>query len=308
MKTNQQNEDNFFKEIRQRLDSDYPVFREEDWINMRKKLESDRKQKENIGKKRNLLFSWKFYAAASIALIVSFAFIYNMFFNYGSKYEFKTNHDKMEVVFLPDKSEVWLNKDSKLIYSEKNGIREAQLSGEAFFNIKNLGRKEFRVITQKSVISVVGTSFNVNAYPGCDKEITTVATGIVTIKFNDKKTLQQLIVLEKNQACIFYNDKLKIVKEENNNMNYLSWKTKYLEFINTPLLEVAGTLSGYYDKKIVIQDSDLYNVGLNCTFQDESLFEVLKIIQLTLQVGFEIQSDTVILKKINNDQNSLYKN
>jgi len=80
--------------------------------------------------------------------------------------------DKSSIV-LPDSSRVYLNSGSKLTFSSnfKNG-RKVSLEGEAFFSVAKDKNHPFRVKTTDIDIEVLGTKFNLKAYPE-EKSIST---------------------------------------------------------------------------------------------------------------------------------------
>ena len=72
---------------------------------------------------------------------------------------------------LPDSTRVWLNANSKLVYSTsfKEGIRQVELDGEAYFDVKHNGDNPFVVRTKSMNVTVLGTEFNVSAYSGIEE-------------------------------------------------------------------------------------------------------------------------------------------
>ena len=94
---------------------------------------------------------------------------------------------------LPDGSIVWINAQSTLIYEKKFlGIeRNVLLLGEAFFKVKKDPEKPFVVNTHAINIKVLGTEFNVSAYPDNKNIITTLQDGSIDINNNqtNNKTL-----------------------------------------------------------------------------------------------------------------------
>ena len=70
-------------------------------------------------------------------------------------------------MILSDGTRVWLNADSKLKYPVTfgNDKREVELEGEGYFKVTKDERKPFRVVVKKQTVEVLGTEFNVDAYP-----------------------------------------------------------------------------------------------------------------------------------------------
>jgi ferric-dicitrate binding protein FerR (iron transport regulator) len=83
---------------------------------------------------------------------------------------------------------VTLNADSKISYptSFDNGNREVELQGEAYFHVqKTTNKSKFIVKTRGQKIEVLGTRFNVNAYPETDRTQTTLEEGSVVVSAQD---------------------------------------------------------------------------------------------------------------------------
>ena len=307
MNSNSFNDKNFFTLLKSKISSHSPEYKEEDWLLLKKKLVSENSTNDfQVKKNKNLTLRITYLAAAMIAIIIILSVFVKYQISSTNNLEYATDQYNIKSIILPDSTKVWLNKNSILTYNEKNGIRETELTGEAFFDVRK-NNKKFKVITPKSVITVLGTSFNVCAYPDIEKETTTVTSGLVSVKeINNHK--KETIVLEKNQACVIYRDEIKIIKEKIKDQNFLSWKTNRFEFVNTPLIEVVQTLSKHYNEEIIIEDTDLENIGLNSTFQDKEIFEIMEIIKLTLKIEYESLNEKIVLKKKNNDQSSIEEN
>ena len=82
---------------------------------------------------------------------------------------------------LPDGSKVWVNRHSTLSYAANfnEKVREVQLQGEAFFEVKKDQGRPFTVLANETRTQVLGTSFNVRAYGAEDSVEVAVVTGRV---------------------------------------------------------------------------------------------------------------------------------
>ncbi len=115
------------------------------------------KLNERIEEKKSKVvkLNWKYFAAASIALIIGFIFFIDNSVNYT------TGYGEQMAVMLPDSSQVYLNSKASISFDDKNWNekREVILKGEAFFKVKK--GKRFSVITDLGNVSVLGTQFDV---------------------------------------------------------------------------------------------------------------------------------------------------
>src|SRR5690606_29570385 len=86
-------------------------------------------------------------------------------------------------VTLSDGTKVWLNAESTLKYpADFSGAeRTVTLIGEAYFSVVKDTKRPFKVITDGQEIEVLGTEFNVSAYPEESEIKTTLVVGKVRL-------------------------------------------------------------------------------------------------------------------------------
>lgn len=134
---------------------------------------------ENIS---NKTISLSYKIAATILLLIGiFGLLKLTVFNAPEALNYTTLDNELKI-YLPDSSEVLLNKNSRLTYySDYNSKkRSVYLEGEAFFEVKKSPDKKFEVIGLRSVTTVLGTSFSVRSVKNEPKEIVQVVTGKVS--------------------------------------------------------------------------------------------------------------------------------
>ncbi len=119
---------------------------------------------------------------------------------------------------LPDGSKVWLNAASSITYPTvfTGAERNVRITGEAYFEIAKNPKMPFIVsINEQTKVRVLGTHFNVNAYPEEGKIKTSLLEGIVQINNN---------ILRPRQAWL--NGKV----VETNVEQDVAWKKRHLQF------------------------------------------------------------------------------
>jgi len=186
----------------------------------------------------------------------------------------KENH----LVALPDGSTVILSFGSKLDYpSSFEGLtkREVYLTGQAFFDIRHNAAKSFVVHTGKVATTVLGTAFNIKAYPG-DMDITiTVKKGAVRVSCQQKV----LGIIRPDQQIIYNKEKAHSIQKEVTADNYIDWKQQDLLFDNLTVEEAARLLEERFKVKISISSPSIRTRRFTTTFpRNESLEEALKSI------------------------------
>lgn len=106
--------------------------------------------------------------AAALLLLVVFALPYLSGSRGSDVMQYANNGTVEQHITLPDSSEVVLYPEATLAYSDKGAgkVRTARLSGKAFFKVKKLHGASFKVETGVMNVTVMGTSFLVDATHG----------------------------------------------------------------------------------------------------------------------------------------------
>lgn len=207
---------------------------------------------------------------------------------------------------LPDGSVVALNSNSKLVFPNKftGEIREVTIYGEAFFNVKPDASKPFIINAGNAQVKVLGTSFNVKAYPGNETVEVVVATGEVQIlgKTDSEENNQSKILLVPGEKGIVTNKSRLAEKMENNNPNYLSWKTHDFVFNEIPLHEVISCLENSYHVDIEVSQPELNDLKLTAHFENKSIDFVLNVVRLTFNLELSEENEQFTFSgRINNE-------
>lgn len=196
-------------------------------------------------------------------------------------------HGSSSRIVLGDSTVVWLNAGSSLIYPSKFGSnnREVVLFGEAFFDVAKISNKPFVVQTTALEITVLGTRFNISAYPE-DRIIQTVLEeGSVAVRKINRTKSDKEIILRPNQLISYdKSTKLSEVTEVNTEF-YTSWTNGLLSFENRDLNRVVKAVERYYDITIQFDDPLLGAVKisgkLDLTQGKSEVFEYLEKVSST---------------------------
>lgn len=198
-------------------------------------------------------------------------------------------------ITLSDGTEVWLNSQSTLIYpslfTEKE--RRVTLTGEAFFDVAKVKNKPFIVNTQKMNIKVLGTKFNVYAYPDAELVQTSLVKGRLKVCSLGKSN--KSITLESNQEVIYKNGEMK-VQSIRSGENF-SWREGVYYFNKEPFIDIIRKLELYYDVKIIVETPSILNIVYRGKFrQRDGIIEILQIIQKIHKFRIEKNDNVIILK------------
>jgi len=202
-------------------------------------------------------------------------------------------------MILPDGSHIFLNSGSEIKYTVDgtDGIREIFLNGEAWFQVAKMIEKPFLVHTSIYDIQVTGTSFNVKAYPE-DKEVTTtLEEGAVIVKSSVNIKLAEEAQLKPGEQLVYNKESRKISIAEVNTRWYTSWKDNKLVFVNMSLKDLKTLLERKYGVEIEFSDQSILNYHYDGTLKNETILEVLEILENTLPIQYQIVGQKIVIKK-----------
>ncbi|MBL0739681.1 FecR family protein [Chryseolinea lacunae] len=194
---------------------------------------------------------------------------------------------------LPDSSFVWLNRNSTLEYAASFGAehREVLLTGEAFFDVRK-NNHPFVVKTNHIQVHVKGTKFNVKAYATDAATKTTLAEGKIELLIDGN---QSRYVMHPGDQITLDSDHNKVVRKKVNPANFSAWKEEQLTFDGTPLRDIILQLESRFNVNIVPDANVSLNERLSITVEDETLDEVLDLIQQVSRVKVHKDKNTIVL-------------
>jgi transmembrane sensor len=226
--------------------------------------------------------------------------------------EVQTRAGSRTRLMLPDSSTVWLNAGSKLSYGEGFGIsnRELTLSGEAYFDVKK-SKTPFIINTSAIRITVLGTAFNVKSYPNEKTTETSLVRGKVEVTVNNRPG--EKFLLEPNEKLVVANRTQETAKSspgkkeeplivlgkithlEDNSIVETSWIDNKLVFMDESFAEVAAKMERWYNVEIKITDEKIAAARLTGTFENESVTQALKALQITTPFRFTQEQNRITI-------------
>ncbi len=205
-------------------------------------------------------------------------------------------------ITLPDQTEIVLNRYSSLTYPERfrGKDRKVQLQGEAYFEVSKDAAHPFKVEAGAIIVQVLGTHFNVEAYPEDTQVKTTLLEGSVSVSLIGKA--EESLILSPNESAIYNKDKKSLtLHTENNASEEIIWRNGTLLFKSIPLQEIVRQLSNAFHTDIRIEDADLQNYRMTATFSDgETLEEILSLLCRNQKFEYTKTNDIItITQKLN---------
>jgi ferric-dicitrate binding protein FerR (iron transport regulator) len=201
--------------------------------------------------------------------------------------------DKKRVVHLPDGSTVLLNRHSTLDYpADIAGGREVTLRGEAYFDIVHRTGQPFLVHTGKIVTKVLGTAFNIKAYPGERAIEVTVDHGKVQVL----RGRSSIGLLTDNQQMRYNNDTEGYISKDVNIKPVMAWKPEEVVFDDITMEEAARRIGQRFNVTVSFVNAAVKDCRVTATFYlEDDLDEIMTVICAVNQSNFVIKGNTIMI-------------
>jgi transmembrane sensor len=212
---------------------------------------------------------------------------------------------------LPDGSTVWLNASSNLTYNEDFGknIREVNLTGEAFFDVVRDPLHPFIIHTKMIDIKVLGTEFNVKAYPNESHTETSLIRGSVEITIKNRQN--QKLYLKPNEKIVITNNEAGEKKTESvkpliaiqplkyyptdSAVTETAWVENILRFQDESFAEVALKMERWYGVHINFSDDRLAEYRLYGSFTKETVTQALDALKIGFKFNYKIEGERITI-------------
>lgn len=255
---------------------------------------------ERISKRKPSAFRIKelMKIAAAVALTFLISFLY---FDKPAGEELVIAMQKIVVpagqrinIQLSDGTDVWLNSCSSIeypaLFTGKN--RTIKLEGEAYFDVAHNANKPFIVQTQQGDVEVLGTSFNIEAYPSDHSFITSLMEGSVKIKRNNR-----FFMLEPEQLAYLKNGQFYV--EPITDYNAYRWREGLICFKEESFTNILRKFEKCYDIKIVNELPGVQSISYSGKFrQTDGILYALRVLQKDIRFTFTRDEDnqTIYIK------------
>ena len=196
---------------------------------------------------------------------------------------------------LADGTRVWVNSASEVRFPNCffGGKREIYVKGEVYLEVARDEKHPFIVYTGENEVRVLGTRFNLTAYPDEQKVITTLVEGSVEFR-NDQSSVR----LKPGEQSVLNRATNKLEKQKVDVSIYTSWVSGTYEYERSPLSDITRQLSRWYDVQFIYESTEFSNHPFTGVVKrDQSLEEVLSIIEKTTNIKFKISGRTIIIKR-----------
>ncbi len=210
----------------------------------------------------------------------------------------QNQNGQKSIIKLPDGSTVWLNAGSSISYPEifDSVERSVALEGEAYFDIQRDEKKPFIVKVGQMNVSVLGTQFNVKAFPNDNVANVSLVSGKVKVDKHESTDKYESYFLEPGEEIKYNKESGQIEKQKFDVGFVTAWKDGILIFDNDSFDSFIRKLKRWYGVDVNVTDPPDKKWHVNGHFENESLEEVLIGVQFTHDIEFKIENKTVTLK------------
>lgn len=209
---------------------------------------------------------------------------------YGKRFE----------IALSDGTTVHLNAGSSLRYPVKflNGKkRQVFLEGEAFFDVSEDKEHPFIVSAPGMDVTVLGTEFNVTAYPEDTFINTVLVEGSVGLSNANDEQSNTVVRLEPGYKAEWKISSGKAKVEQVDTEMYASWISGRLMLKNLSFKNIIKKLERHYNVNIENNFTELNSQVFTASFDVETIDEVLSTFSEYRKFNFEINNNTVTINK-----------
>ena len=184
---------------------------------------------------------------------------------------------------LPDGSKVWLNSASSLRYPVRfvGKERRVEISGEAYFEVAHNSRMPFKVANASQTVEVLGTHFNIMAYPDETSTKTTLLQGSVKIIKENKSK-----IISPGQQTRVKDGNIDVVDVDVNEAT--AWKDGYFMFKSEDIQSIMRQISRWYNLEVTYQGNFPEKVFGGKISRSRNVSEVLEILESTGSIHFKI--------------------
>lgn len=197
-------------------------------------------------------------------------------------------------VTLPDGTNVWLNARTTIRFPEKFSTRNrtVELMGEGYFDVVKDKERPFIVKTDKYSIEVLGTKFDVEAYPDEEKFVTTLMQG--SVKLTSQASPSHQVTLNPEHKATLKDGRLEVSKVTD--FNPYRWKEGLISFKDEPFLTIMKDLEKYYGFKIIINNQDVLKYSYTGSFrQTDGVDYALRVLQNDISFSYKKDNETQII-------------
>ncbi|VAW29660.1 Putative anti-sigma factor [hydrothermal vent metagenome] len=204
------------------------------------------------------------------------------------------------LLVLPDSTKVWINSECTLKYPVHfiGKTRTVYLVGEAYFEVTKDAAHPFIVSTPEMNVRVLGTGFNVSAYPAAKQVSATLVHGsILAYHVNANGRIESKVILSPGERSVFKMKKNVFTVKKVDTRVYTSWKDGRLVFKDTPLSEIMKRINRWYNVDMTANDKTIEQFNYTVNFENDSLPAVLKVLEEMTPIRITLSGSRIFVTR-----------
>ncbi|PUZ26929.1 FecR family protein [Chitinophaga costaii] len=193
-------------------------------------------------------------------------------------------------LILADGTKAWLNAASSIKYPTAfpGKERKVEVTGEVYFEVAHNAAKPFIVVANEQVVEVLGTHFNINAYPDEANVKTTLLEGSVKIVAGKNS-----VVIKPGQQSTTRSGRITVGPADLDEA--VAWKNGYFQFKDEKIASIMRKLSRWYNIDVQYEGK-VSEEGFNGAISRfKNISQVLKMLEKTKVVHFKIEGRRVTI-------------
>jgi len=202
-------------------------------------------------------------------------------------------------IVLADGTKVWLNSDTKIKYpgNFSKNQRDVYLDGEAFFEVSKNEHQPFVVHTSLVNVKVLGTKFNVKAYPEENQVETSLFEGKINLLMNNSSSGSPVEKeVKPGESFVYSKADHQLVANKFPQDEINGWKKNQLIFKDDTFSNLVKKVERWYDVKVVYDEKQFNDRRLTVELNEgERLDRLMNIISLALSVDYKYENGEIIL-------------
>lgn len=201
------------------------------------------------------------------------------------------------MLILADGTKVWMNSESEIHYPVyfTSNIRKVRLQGEAYFEVaKDVTRPFIVEVNNGFEVKVLGTHFNIKAYPTDEQSETTLLEGKIAIS---APSLEESIILSPSQQMVIHKDGENEVRQVNPEYA-VAWHNGWFYFDNETLEKAVEQIGRWYNTDFVFDDPECRHIRVSGKVKRfTNLQVILNMLNTTTNCNYKIEKQKIYITK-----------
>jgi ferric-dicitrate binding protein FerR (iron transport regulator) len=205
--------------------------------------------------------------------------------------------DSSQLVVLSDGTRVWLNSNSRITYPRQftTGNRTVSFEGEAYFDVTHDAAHPFIVHTAAMDVKVLGTVFNVQAYPHDDQAAAVLVSGKIAIADSLGKHLADVAP---GQIARFDKTNRQVMVRNINPDSYTGWRFGQITLPEANLATITRKLAELYPVHFTIAPSVTDTARYNFIFSKRKpVTAIMDMLSFIAPIHYQVRGKEILITK-----------